>query len=89
MKSVTVLGLFMVLMASATVYSSYRRALADTNTVLEEPECTIYFEPDKSDVSIGEIFTVSVRVNEVNDLQRGYQIGCISLDFYLRFSHPK
>jgi hypothetical protein len=74
MKSVTVLGLFMVLMASATVYSTYRRALADTNTVLEEPECTIYFDPDQPDISIGEIFTVTVKVDDVKNLW-GYEVG--------------
>jgi len=74
MKSVTVLGLFMVLMASATVYSTYRRALADINTVLEEPECTLYFDPDQPDISIGEIFTVTVRVDDVKNLW-GYEVG--------------
>jgi hypothetical protein len=74
MKSVAALGLFVVLMASASVYSTYKRALADTNTQFDQPECTLYFDPDKPDIKVGEIFTVTLRVDDVKNLW-GYEVG--------------
>lgn len=74
MKSVAVLALFVVIMATATVYSNYREALADTNTQPPEPECTIYFNPETPDVAVGETFTVTLMVDDVNNLW-GYEIG--------------
>lgn len=74
MRIVVVLGLFTVIMASSVAYTNHRRALAETDVGLEEPECTIYFDPETKDVAVGETFTVTVAVDDVNNLW-GYEIG--------------
>lgn len=74
MKSVGVLGLFVIVMATATVYSTYQRALANTSVELDAPKCTVYFNPETKNVVVGETFTVDLMVDDVNDLW-GYEIG--------------
>ena len=73
MKSVAALGLFAVIMASAAIYSMHQPALADP-VQPEEPECMIFFDPPKPEVKVGETFTVSVLIDDVNNLW-GYEIG--------------
>ena len=73
MKSVAALGLFTVIMASAVIFTMNQPALADP-VKLEEPECTISFDPPNPDVGIGETFTVTVLVDNVKKLW-GYEIG--------------
>jgi len=78
-KSVAVLGLFLVIMVSFTVYSTNRHVLSDTSVPAHEPKSTLYFDPETTDVAVGETFTISVRVDDVNGLW-GYEIG-------IRFDH--
>lgn len=73
MKSVAVLGVFVLLMAGAAIYSSNQRAFADTKVDFE-PECRVYFDPELSEVKAGDIFSVYVLVDDVKDLW-GYEIG--------------
>lgn len=80
MKSVAVLGLFVVVMLSASAYTTYRSALAETNTQQDPaPTCTIYFDPSTVNVAAGETFTVNVLIDDVNNLW-GFEIG-------LKFDH--
>jgi len=76
MKSVAVLGLFVIMMAGATVYSSHRFAVADRDVQFDTPKCTVYFDPGSPEVKPGEIFTVNVMVDDVEDLW-GYEIGLV------------
>lgn len=73
MKSVAALGLFAVIMASAAIFTMNQPAFADP-VKSEEPSCTIFFNPPNPDVKVGEIFTVTVLVDNVNNLW-GYEIG--------------
>ena len=74
MKSVAVLGLFVVIMTAAAVYTTHQSAYAESNSKIEQPECTIYFDPETKKVAPGETFTVAVMVDDVNELW-GYEIG--------------
>jgi|GEM_PF-4454265 len=73
MKSVAAIGLFVVIMASAAIYSMHEPALADT-VQPDEPKCMIFFDPPKPDVKVGETFTVTVLIDDVSNLW-GYEIG--------------
>ncbi len=73
MKSVAALGLFAVIMASAAIFTMNQPALADSWKP-EEPKCTIFFDPPQPEVKAGETFTVTVLVDDVNNLW-GYEIG--------------
>ena len=73
MKSVAALGLFAVIMASAAIFTMNQPAFADPAEP-EEPNCTIFFDPQKPDVKVDELFTVTVLVDDVNNLW-GYEIG--------------
>ena len=75
-KSVAAVALFAVLMVSACVYTMQKTALAETTADVEEPECTILFTPDASDVAVGETFTVTVLVDDVKKLY-GFEIGLV------------
>ncbi len=75
MKSVAVLGLFIIAMVGSSAYTSYRSALADTADQVEPaPTCTVYFSPEAADTEVGETFTVTVLVDDVKDLW-GFEIG--------------
>jgi len=73
---VAVLGLFVVIMASAAVYSSHQFALADRDVQSDTPKCTVYFDPGSPEVKAGETFTVNVMVDDVDSLW-GYEIGLV------------
>ena len=73
MKSVAALGIFIVIMGSSIIYSMHQPALADSPEP-EEPKCVIFFDPPKPNVNVGETFTVTVLVDDVNNLW-GYEIG--------------
>ncbi|TET57825.1 hypothetical protein E3J51_02060 [Candidatus Bathyarchaeota archaeon] len=73
MKSVAAIGLFVVIMASVAIYSNNQPALADP-VQPEEPKCMIFFDPPKTDVKVGETFTVTVLIDDVSNLW-GYEIG--------------
>ena len=70
-----VLGLFVIVLASATLYTTYKSAAyADTTADFEEPKCTVLFDPPEQDVAVGDTFTVTVKVDDVQALW-GYEIG--------------
>lgn len=76
LKSVAVLGLFVLVMASASFYTNYRSAQvkAEAESGIPEPECTIYFYPDILEVGVGDTFSVTVLVDDVKNLW-GYEVG--------------
>jgi len=76
MKSVVVLGLFAVIIASAIIYSSHQFAIAERDVEPNTPTCTIYFDPGAANVKPGETFKVNVLVDDVRDLW-GYEIGLV------------
>jgi hypothetical protein len=75
-KSVTAIALFAVLMVGASVYTMHKTALADAAAEADEPECTVLFNPDAPEVTVGETFTVTVFVDDVKDLY-GFEIGLV------------
>ena len=76
LKSVAVLGLFVLVMTSASLYTNIRSAQvkAELEPDVPEPECTIYFDPDILEVGIGDTFSVTVLVDDVKNLW-GYEVG--------------
>jgi len=75
-KSVAAIALFAVLMVSACVYTMHKTALADTDADVEEPECTVLFDPGTADIAVGETFKVKVLVDDVKNLY-GFEIGLV------------
>jgi hypothetical protein len=75
-KGVAAVVLFAVLMVGASVYTMHKTALADTAADVDEPECTVLFYPDSTNVAVGETFTVTVFVDDVKNLY-GFEIGLV------------
>ncbi len=73
-KGVAVVTVFAIIMVGASMYTMHRSALAEIHEAIEEPECTVYFEPDTVNVAVGETFTVTVSVDDVSNLY-GFEIG--------------
>jgi hypothetical protein len=73
-KGVAVVTIFAIMIVSASVYTMHKSAIAESHEAVEEPHCTVYFEPDMVNVAVGETFKVAVFVDDVSNLY-GFEIG--------------
>lgn len=70
-----VLALFVIVFASATLYTTYKSAAyAETTADIDEVKCTVLFDPAEQSVAVGDTFTVTVKLDDVQALW-GYEIG--------------
>lgn len=68
------LGLFAIIILSASIYTMNRNASVTAELQTQEPECTILFIQDTSERKVGETFDVKVIVDNVKNFW-GFEIG--------------
>ena len=73
-KGVAALGLLVIMLLSASVYTMNRNASVAAQLETEEPECKILFNPDLVNAKVGDVFNVEVKVDDVKNFW-GFEIG--------------